>query len=330
LTDAGGPPGSAVFSLEKRPGAGLYLLAWLLTGAGIAVTFVGLQAEPGVPRLLILGGLVLLALGLATAAGYQILARRATREAQAYRGPSPLILFLLVIVVVNAVGGLLALTTNIGNGLDVDAPGVFLFGLLIQVAAYIGAIWFFVLAPRALTWADIVNRSGTSVASALGDIANAVGVTVPVTVVTLILGSLVALLLKATPPQVLPIPTNGLEIAIDAIAAIVLAPIGEELFFRGFAQTAWSRDLGARAGLIRAAVFFALVHILNVRVDSGGFDAGLRSAIVELAVLLPVGLMLGYLFQRRGLIASTAAHMTYNGIVFGLLLLSTLLPPPPA
>ena len=53
----------------------------------------------------------------------------------------------------------------------------------------------------------------------------------PVTIVALIAGGLAALLLDASPPQVVPIPSTPLEIAVDALAAIVLAPLGEELFF---------------------------------------------------------------------------------------------------
>jgi membrane protease YdiL (CAAX protease family) len=325
LPPGDGAPGSSVFSLDQRPGAGLYLLAWLLSVGGIALAFIGVQAPPGVPRLLVLIGLAALAAGLALAAGYQVLARR-TRPAQAYHGPSPVLLFVLVVVLVNLVGSLLSLLT--GGALQVDSPDVFLVGLLIQVAAYVGVVWLFVVRTGALSWSDLIQGNRPPQRDGLAALGTGIGVMAPVTVVALIAGGLAALLLDATPPQVVPIPNTPLDIAIDALAAIVLAPLGEELFFRGYALTAWWRDLGARSALIRSSVFFALVHILNVRVDAGGFDAGLRSALVLLIVLLPIGFVLGGLFERRGLVASVAAHMTYNGIVFGLLLLSTALPPP--
>lgn len=320
-----GPPGSSVFSLDQRPGAGLYLLAWLLSVGGIALAFIGIQSAPGLPRLLVLLGLAALALGLALGAGYQVLARR-SRPAEAYRGPSPVLLFLLVVVVVNLVGGLLSVFT--GGALNVDSPDVFLVGLLIQVAAYVGLVWLFVVRTGALPWSALIQGNRPPQRDGLAALGAGIGVMAPVTIVALIAGGLAALLLDASPPQVVPIPNTPLEIAVDALAAIVLAPLGEELFFRGYALTAWWRDLGARPALVRSAVFFALVHILNVRVDAGGFDVGLRSALVLLVVLLPIGFVLGGLFIRRGLVASVAAHMTYNGIVFGLLLLSTALPPP--
>ena len=320
----GGPPGSGVFSLDSRPGAGLYLLAWLLSGGGIALAFIGFEAPQG---LLILLGLATLALGLATGAGYQVLARR-SRPAEAYRGPSPLLLFALVIVVVNLVGGIVSVVSG-GRGLDIDQPDVFLTGLLIQVAAYVGLVWLFVVRTGALSWSDLVNGNRPPQHDRLLALGTGIGVMAPVTIIALIVGGLAALLLDARPPQVVPIPDTAIDVAIDFMAAVVLAPLGEELFFRGYALTAWWRDLGARSALTRSAVFFALVHILNLQVDPGDFFLGLRGALVLLIVLLPIGFVLGGLFIRRGLVASVAAHMTYNGIIFGLLLLSTTLPTPP-
>ena len=322
-----GPPGASVFSLDQRPGAGLYLLAWLLSVGGIALAFIGVQSEQGLPRLLVWLGLAALASGLALGAGYQVLARR-TRPAEAYRGPSPVLLFLLVIVVVNLVGGLLSVFT--GGALNVDSPDVFLVGLLIQVAAYFGLVWLFVVRTGALSWSELVHGNRPPQRDGLAALGTGIGVMAPVTIVALIAGGLAALLLDASPPQVVPIPNTPLEIAVDALAAIVLAPLGEELFFRGYALTAWWKDLGARSALVRSALFFALVHILNITAAPGAVDVAIRSALVLLIVLLPIGFVLGGLFIRRGLVASVAAHMTYNGIIFGLLLLSTALPPPAA
>jgi membrane protease YdiL (CAAX protease family) len=326
---AAGPPGASVFSLERRPAAGLYLVAWLLIGAGIALAFIGIQAPAGLPRLLVLVGLLALALGLAAAAGYQIVAR-ADRPAGAYRGPSPVVLFVLIIVLVNLFGDVITLVTG-SNGLDVDRPEIFLVGLLIQVVFYVGVIALFLVAPHVLTWRDMANSAGKSAVQVIGEIANAAAIMLPVTLVALIIGSLAALLIGARPPQVVPVPQSGLDVLLDGLAAVILAPLGEELFFRGFALTAWWRDLGERSALIRSTLFFALVHILNVAAQPGvpgTVEFAARQALVLLIVLLPVGYVLGWLFIKRGLHASVAAHMTYNAIIFGLTLLSTLIPVP--
>ena len=321
-----GPPGSAIFSLERRPGAGLYLVAWLLSGAGVALTFIGIQSQPGLPRLLVLLGLVVLTMGLAAAAGYQTLAR-AARPQTAYRGPSPVLLFFLVVVVTNLFGGVIAVVTG-GNSLDVDRPDIFLVGLLIQVACYFGVVGLFVVGSRALSWREMANAAEKSAWQIAGDVAASASIMLPLTLFVLIAGSLVALLLDARPPQVVPVPDTALETLIAGAGAILLAPIGEELFFRGFALKAWWRDLGPRAAIIRSAAFFALVHVLNVQAEAGQVEVGIRSAVVLLIVLVPVGLLLGWLYVKRGLAGSITGHMTYNGIVFGLLLLSPVLPQP--
>ena len=46
-----------------------------------------------------------------------------------------------------------------------------------------------------------------------------------------------------------------------------------------------------------------------------------RRPILQTAVILPVGLVLGWLFLRRGMAAAIAGHVTYNGLLLGLALL---------
>jgi membrane protease YdiL (CAAX protease family) len=99
-------------------------------------------------------------------------------------------------------------------------------------------------------------------------------------------------------------------------------PVGEELFFRGFTLTAWLRDLGPRSALVRTTVFFALVHLINIRVQPGAAVDGIKQALLELAVIAPVGFALGWLYLRRGLIASIAGHCAVNLLAVLILVLN--------
>jgi membrane protease YdiL (CAAX protease family) len=72
-------------------------------------------------------------------------------------------------------------------------------------------------------------------------------------------------------------------------------------------------------------VFFALVHIANIR---EGFWTGLGQAALTIAVILPVGFLLGWLFLRRGLAAAIAGHIAYNGLLLALALAAGALPQP--
>jgi membrane protease YdiL (CAAX protease family) len=141
---------------------------------------------------------------------------------------------------------------------------------------------------------------------------------VPTLLLALILAAILSQLLGVLPTQILPDAVTGGDRILILVAAAILAPIGEELFFRGFALTAWLRDLGPRGALIRASMLFAIVHIANVDVAPGQAGVGLAQALIQFAVILPVGTVLGVLFLQRGMVAAIAGHMAYNGL--GLLL----------
>jgi membrane protease YdiL (CAAX protease family) len=317
---AGSPPGGRLFSLEERPAPGLYLAAWLLSGLGLGVLLVAGMAEPPVRLLLGLTALGLLTAGLSAAAGYQLVAR-SSRPVGAYRGPAPLLLFGLWFALVN-VG---AFALSVAGIEDVDRPGTFLIGLTLQTFAYFLVIWTFVVRGGALGWPQM-GLGRQRLAGVAGDVAFSAAIMAPVTLIVLLAGGFIAQLVDADAPSVVPAPTSGPELVAVLIAAVVLVPIGEELFFRGFALTAWLRDLGPRSALVRSAVFFAFVHLANVQSDT--FAQGARQAVVLFAVILPLGFVLGWLFLRRGLLAAVTGHMTYNGLVLGLALLRDELVPP--
>lgn len=314
-----GPPGSTVFSLEGRPAPGLYFAAWLLSSGGLALLFIGLLTGSDIGRaLLILGGMAALGIGLAAGAGYQVVARR-SRRAWRYRGPAPLLLFGIVI----CLSTLVSIIPLAGGLLRADAPWGFLLGLVLVAGAYLLVVWLFVvrsraLGPRRMGWPTGAKGRPAQI---LRDIGIGAGVMLPVTFAILVLGALVGGLLGIEAPSVLPTPTGSGEALAVAFGAALVAPIGEEIFFRGFALSAWRADLGERAALVRSAVFFALVHIVNITTDD--FARGAAQALLQFSIIVPLGLVLGVLFLRRGLMAAIAAHVTYNSLLLVLLLLAS-------
>ncbi|MBA2557821.1 MAG: CPBP family intramembrane metalloprotease [Chloroflexi bacterium] len=322
------PPGGRVFTVEGRAAPGLYFLAWLLSAAGIAVFFVGfLSVEPLISRVLLLGGLLLLGGGLASAAGYQVLSR-VDRHPASYRGPSPLIVFGVVVVAALGSSLVLAALGLLGAGGEVRPPHLLLTVLIIGLG-YVLAVQFLVVRTGALTWADMGwpgRGRGYSVMRGLNDVGYAVVMTIPATFAALLFAGLVGTILGVRAPEQFPAPQTSAEALAIAVAAAIIAPIGEELFFRGFALTAWQRDLGPRAALIRSSIFFALVHITNVAGDPADPWVGPRQALLAFAAILPLAFLLGWLFQRRGMVASITGHITYNTIVVLLLFLIMGLP----
>ena len=96
----------------------------------------------------------------------------------------------------------------------------------------------------------------------------------------------------------LPNPENAGEWVAAIVAVAVIPAMAEEMFFRGFLQTAVGKFFPRAAVWIVAAVF-ALLH----------FD------IASLPGLLLVGVLLGKMKNKRGLFASMLFHALYNSVV---------------
>ena len=90
------------------------------------------------------------------------------------------------------------------------------------------------------------------------------------------------------------------DYAFWVVASVVVAPLGEELFFRGYALAGLARKGKQNVALILSSLLFAAVHLNPV-----GF-----------VPLFFAGMILGTVFLRTGsLTASIAAHATNNLIV---------------
>lgn len=309
-------------SIADRPAAGLYVAAWALCGLGSAGLVIGLASGPPARGFLIMGALVALILGLATAAGQQLVARRA-RPAEEYRGPAPLILFLLQLVLVSSVSIILFTV-----GVPLDTPAGFLVAASLLLSGYLIVVWLFVVRGGALSWRDMIRAEPLDASRAVFDIIIGGATMFGVAIAAAIFGGLIARLLGTEAPDIVPTPQAAPEILMVAVAAALLVPIGEEVFFRGFAMSAWLRDLGPRSALVRATVFFALVHVLNITTET--FGEGLAQAILQVSVIAPVGLALGWLYLKRGLIAAIGGHAAFNLLGVLILVLAQNLPAPGA
>lgn len=98
------------------------------------------------------------------------------------------------------------------------------------------------------------------------------------------------------------------------LVLVILTPILEELFFRGFLQSALRRYLGRTPAIFITAICFGLAHFTtrqgfaNVPIIGGTFV---------------LGCFLGYLFEReRALIAPVTLHVVFNAIGVTLALFS--------
>jgi membrane protease YdiL (CAAX protease family) len=307
-------PGASIFTIEGRAAPGLFVLGWLATLVGLGVTVVAFMSGAGQPReLLLLAGVVVLAIGLVTGAGGQAIERR-SRAASPYTGPSPFLLFAAAIPVaflgVAVVGfGFDAI------GIPTDAPIARLASVIVQALVYIGLIRLLVVDTGALSWADMgIRRPDLRVFRELGAGALWAGAAVLATIPVAIVLSMVLPVLPTSP-----LPPTGEPggLLVNLAAGAIVAPIGEEIMFRGLATTAWVRGMGERRGFVRAALFFAFAHVLTI----GGTSAGpaIALALGAFVARIPVSLVLTWLFVRyKSIWVPIGLHAAFNTILLVL------------
>ena len=303
------PPRPSTFSLEGRAAPALYLIGWVGTVMGLAVVIVSFMASGSAAApWVFLAGLLVLTVGLVSAAGSQAI-ERGRRTDLAYRGPSP-VLALVVVIALTLVAVLVVLAPLSALGFDPRSPLATALSMLVTTLVYVAVLRLLVVGPGALSWSEMGLRA--PVPDAARDLVLGGFLAVPVLGVTLVLGGLLARFVEPA-PSVLPESVDTLALLANLASAAVLAPIGEELFFRGFATTAWARVVGARSAIVRGAVFFAIAHVVTLADVS--FATGVQRALFSFLALLPVGLTLGWVFlSRRSLYAAIGLHAAFNGL----------------
>ena len=304
-------PGLQTFSLEGRRAPGLYLVGWVATvfGGGLLGAEIATGSGGTGGLILTVVGSLILGLGLVAAAGAQGIERR-DRDDLGYRGPSPFLVFAAALVLTILATVPLALARA-----DPKAMTTILLAVAVTDAIWVLLIGLTVVGVGALRWTEIgPGIVGARPARVAGDVLFGALAAVPVILVSGLLGSILVRVVGVRPESPLPTPSGGGELLLGLLAAVVIAPIGEEIFYRGFATTAWARASGPTVAIVKGALFFSVAHIITIGGQTFGEAAG--TALVAFLVRLPVGLALGWVFLRRdSLPASIALHATYNGVI---------------
>ncbi len=93
------------------------------------------------------------------------------------------------------------------------------------------------------------------------------------------------------------------------LALVLVAPLAEELFFRGVVYNAWLREYGPRTALFGSAALFAVIH---ANPQSG---EALIGSVVSIVPIFGLGIVLALVYRRTGsLAASMALHAGFNAI----------------
>ena len=115
-------------------------------------------------------------------------------------------------------------------------------------------------------------------------------------------------------PEQVPSEPSTATVIVTVLYGIVIAPLSEELFFRGVLFRAVRDRYGLVSGLLASGVGFGLIHFL---------DADWQDALLLIGVMFFNGIALAWWYERRGtIVAPIVAHVVFN--VIGLTLIYTL------
>jgi CAAX amino terminal protease family. len=290
----------------------LQLISVVMITVGIVLPIVALATAPDIlsqaqtpesvqrligPLLLLALGGLLLVVGLVLNA-VRALIVRAALPPERYRGPAVFVLLLMAIILgtVLALGaGPTALALFDGGELSVGGS------LLLLTSTQIGLMVVtlgLVVAPRALEGVRLVGRTGLGRSLLIG-----LGAAGPAWIGATLLGALVAYLLEALGLKEQAGPLEAFlergDPTVILLAFLLVAPVAEELFFRGVAYNAWERERGPWVAVVGSAALFAAIH----------------SSLFALVPIFALGVMLALLYRRTGsLAANIALHAGFNTI----------------
>ena len=274
------------------------------------------------------------------------LGQAARRRADGWRdfaGPSPFLMIAtqqaVAIALAEPIAVLLSnldVATNSGLGLLLIIP--------LYLAVYLGLVHFLVVRTGGLNWREVLRptrlapslddwssqalaerlgwRAPTTLLrrwlkTYLGDFLLAAAILVPVLIATALTNlALIAFLNLSTDqlPSDVPIHPSQIDEIITFVTIAVLTPIGEEIFFRGYATNAWARSLSRSSALLRGGLVFAFIHVVNTTASDPWL--ALRAGVFNFGARVPVALALTWLFlRRRSLAASVSLHGLYNGLI---------------
>jgi membrane protease YdiL (CAAX protease family) len=277
------------------------------------------------------------------------LAQARQRRADGWRdyvGPSPFLAGGALLATVEAVGLPLQFALKSARVDLESAPATFAL-VLMYLCTYIAIVHFLTVRTGALTWRDIAHPQRLAPSSddwtaagpvpewtrrwsesigalrsrasgmRIGDILVPLAMLLPLMFVSNILSALMLIVLGLQPSDLITevsTPLSDVDRVLAFVAVAVLAPIGEEIFFRGFATNSWGRSLSRNSTILRASLFFAFIHVINVTTTDANISW--RAALFNFGARVPVAFALTWLYmRRRSIVASGTLHFSYNGLI---------------
>ena len=314
-------PRPGFLQLDGREAPALYVLGLLASVGGGSLFF---AAIAGAGEVALAVSLLALSFGLIALSGASALQRSVDTPEWSWRGPGPLAIFWSALpLAILAPALLLLLFAPFGGFAQLDAASATLAIALSTNLATTLVVALIVVGTGAARWSEIsgehhipspnlptADRRG----GALGDVAWGFVLTVPIVVAAALFSALLIQSTGAVPESPLPPSSDSRALLVNLLSAVIVAPIGEEILYRGVIAQAWGRQSGARRAIVFSAIVFAFAHTLNIGGESIG--GALAVAGVAFAIRLPLGIALGWLWvRRRSLLATIVLHASYNAVL---------------
>ncbi len=232
------------------------------------------------------------------------------------KGMVVVIAFLIAIMILTAVGAVAIALSLLGSEafLELGPDGVreyiasddfvkylvilSLLGTLVLEGAILFVVWRFSVAKYRCGWEALGFRRFN-----LRDALILILVVLGASVLINYLYAVVVTLIGAESLEPAPLPFDydpgWASLALLAFVSLIVAPLAEETFFRGFIFAGIGKRFGYAWGAVLSALLFALAHL-------------------QLGALVPIfllGLLLAWLYVRtRSLWACILTHFTYNSL----------------
>lgn len=198
------------------------------------------------------------------------------------------------------VDGLTVLFPAVKNGFGLGQIGYFLFAYLIQVAATVGLVYLFGVVFSHGSWGELGVKAAGWRSFLLYGVLGGLFLLVAIT----LLGVLIKQFQPDLSPQyyeeVLRSAGNLAVVLMVIFAGAVLAPLSEELFYRGMVYPVFRGKLGPLWGAVLTGLVFGAVH-------------GDPWRAVPLAI---GGAILCYFYEKSGsILVPAVAHGIWNGMM---------------
>lgn len=194
-------------------------------------------------------------------------------------------------------------TLKIDAAVVTDNPVLIIWGLVASATVQLGLMWLYLRKADRAQIIGLTHFGRLSIGRAL---AVAIGALVLATVFNALYANYVIAgqpMQDAMAKLLASIPRTPVNIALGIVAIAVVAPLIEELLFRGLLQNALMHHVPAWAAIVLSAFAFSVVHM----------------QLLAMPALMALGAAFGYIYYKTGSLRMTIIlHMVNNMLALAL------------